>query len=411
MRRLTVFLGTVAFLHAAQFIAGADPPPVPVPPVDPGCAATVPAAPGDVPGADDTPDSLERAHQFATGAGVRVAVIDTGVAPHPRLPRVIPGGDLVVLREHRPDAPPPPDGALDDCDAHGTIVAGILAARPSPDDGIVGVAPGVDLVSIRQTSTRRATETVGAGGSLASLTDAVNLALDQGARVINVSLTSCLSPEAVGKVDTDAFDDALARAEELGVVVVAAAGNAGDRCPPGSVVLPAHRPTVISVSAIDTPHTVADYSVAGPGPLLSAPGRVPVALSPRGPGFVVGVAERSGTGVFEGTSFAAPVVSGTAALLIELHPTDSAAGIRARIAAAVDPATGTVDPATVITHVPADYRGIPHPVSVATPIEPPTGIRERSLSTVTILLVVVGVALIVRYAGARRRRVRGRVDQ
>ncbi|MCK7642339.1 S8 family serine peptidase [Corynebacterium sp. P6145] len=406
MRRILTGSGITVMCACAVIPVCAEPSPGRLP--DPDCAVVVPASPADVPAPDDVPESLAVAHRFATGAGVRVAVIDTGVTPHPRLPPVIPGGDLVVVGERREDEPPLPDGAVDDCDGHGTIVAGILAAHPSPDDGVVGVAPGVELISIRQTSSRRAAKTVGAGGSLASLTDAINLALDGGARVINISLVSCLPPGTADRVDTHDFDAALARAEEHGTVIVAAAGNKDERCPAGSTVLPAHRPTVVSVSSLDTARTIAEYSIDGPGPLLSAPGRVPLALSPDGVGFTVGLAESSGPREFEGTSFSAPVISGTAALLMELHPADSAAGIRARLAGAVDPATGAVDPAEAVTHLPADYRGIPHPVTVTAPVEPPDGVRVRTGVTVTILLCAVGLMLTIRYTARFRLRRTGR---
>ncbi|MCX7541555.1 S8 family serine peptidase [Corynebacterium sp. P5848] len=410
MRWILAGLTTLMGLSTAVAVASAQPstghPP------DPDCAVVIPATRNDVPGAEEVPEPLTMAHRFATGAGIRVAVIDTGVAPHPRLPPVIPGGDLVVARDRRPDDPPLPEGAVDDCDGHGTIVAGILAARPSAEDGVVGVAPGVELISIRQTSRRRAADSVGAGGSLASLTDAINLAVDQSAQVINVSLTSCLPPDVADSVNTTAFDAALSRAEDREVVIVAAAGNADEQCPLGSTVLPAHRPTVVSVSALEDPHTIARYSVPGPGPLLSAPGHVPLALSPRDPGFTVGFADPPGLRAFEGTSFAAPVVSGTVALLMELHPADSAAGIRARLAAAVDPATGAVDPASVVTHVPADYRVAPHPVVIPVPAEASSGVRERSIVTVTTLSCFVGVALTIRSAShSRRRRGRNRERQ
>lgn len=76
------------------------------------------------------------AHQFATGAGVRVAVIDTGVFDHEQL-HVEPVADLVSPAENNP---------LLDCDGHGTIVAGIIGADQS------GVAPNSQILSIRQSS-------------------------------------------------------------------------------------------------------------------------------------------------------------------------------------------------------------------------------------------------------------------
>lgn len=81
------------------------------------------------------------AHKFATGAGVTVAVIDTGVDASPRVPAE-PGGDFVDQAGN----------GLSDCDAHGTLTASIIAGRPAPTDGFVGVAPDARLLSLRQTS-------------------------------------------------------------------------------------------------------------------------------------------------------------------------------------------------------------------------------------------------------------------
>ena len=84
---------------------------------------------------------LAEVHTLATGRGQLVAVIDTGVAPHPRLAgRVVGGGDFLGEGD-----------GLEDCDGHGTAVAGILAAAPGPD-GVVGMAPGARVLAIRQFS-------------------------------------------------------------------------------------------------------------------------------------------------------------------------------------------------------------------------------------------------------------------
>jgi membrane-anchored mycosin MYCP len=64
--------------------------------------------------------NLQEAWQFGRGAGVKVAVIDTGVTPHPRFPHLIPGGDYIVGGDRRSD-----------CDAHGTIVASMIGAAPA----------------------------------------------------------------------------------------------------------------------------------------------------------------------------------------------------------------------------------------------------------------------------------------
>src|SRR6201997_4727920 len=69
--------------------------------------------------------NLSEAWRFGRGAGVKVAVIDTGVTPHPRLPHLVPGGDYVMGGG---------DG-LSDCDAHGTLVASMIGGAPAPSAG------------------------------------------------------------------------------------------------------------------------------------------------------------------------------------------------------------------------------------------------------------------------------------
>lgn len=91
-------------------------------------AGTDPAA---VPGSQAFMNLPRLWESACRGAGVSVALIDTGVWPNPRLPRPRGGGDFIM------------DGGdgLQDCDAHGTTVAAIIASSPSESDGLVGVAP------------------------------------------------------------------------------------------------------------------------------------------------------------------------------------------------------------------------------------------------------------------------------
>lgn len=129
---------------------------------------------------------LADAQRFATGAGITVAVIDTGVNGSPRVPAE-PGGDFVDQAGN----------GMSDCDAHGTLTAAVIAGRPAPTDAFVGVAPDARILSLRQTSdsfqpvgTRtdpndpNATQTA---GSLRSLARAIVHAANLGAQVINIS--------------------------------------------------------------------------------------------------------------------------------------------------------------------------------------------------------------------------------
>ena len=119
----------------------------------------------------------------------------------------------------------------------------------------------------------------------------------------------------------------------------------------GDRVFPADSPTVLSVSAQEDSHELADYSLnSAEGPQLAAQGFVPLALNPA-EGWADGKEGADGTAQFHGTSFAAPVVSGTAALLAQRFPDDSPAALRARLEAAAEPGHGFIDPLTVLTHV------------------------------------------------------------
>ena len=334
-----------------------------------GLLPTVPAAAQDVAcvaplPADQAPATDPGLHRISRGEGVRVAVIDTGVAPHPDLGPVEPIADLVS-----PWAPDP----LFDCDGHGTVVAGVLR----------GVAPGAQILSIRQSSAHYRD----AGGTLETLTQALHHAVDAGSRVINISVVSCLDASVL--LDAAPLHHALQRAEDAGAVVIAAVDNAGGACAPGMVVLPAHAETVLAVAAVDEsdPHALAAYAL--PGGQLAAPGRVPVGLSPTGEGYAAGtLSSQGGQAGFEGTSFAAPVVSGVAALLAERHPHDTAAQLRERLVQAAEPGHGVVDRQAGVAHLTGDYARGERELSVAAPPEERSGAPGRAGLVLAAALVV-----------------------
>ena len=164
--------------------------------------------------------------KLTRGSGQRVAVIDTGVAPHPRLPQLRPGGDYVFTGD-----------GTQDCDGHGTVVAGIIAATADSHhaDDFSGVAPAASLISIRQSSTKfgAAADSATSGfGDVDTMARAVRTAADLGASVINISSVACTRADSA--LDDRALGAALSYAVDTkNVVVVAAAGNAGaGQCPP-----------------------------------------------------------------------------------------------------------------------------------------------------------------------------------
>lgn len=354
----------------------------------PACAVGVPAEPEDLHEQISYTNSFREAHRLASGYGVTVALIDTGVADHPRLGGVIDGGDLLG-QPAREDYP----GALIDCDAHGTIVAGLIAARESWD-GLIGVAPQARILSIRQTSRYSAL------GDLDGVTEAIHRAIDQGADVINASVAACIPPDGP-PYSTVELDSALAHAEEAGTVVVAAVGNVDDTCPQGSLTLPALSPNVITVAAVTPEGRLTDYSIAPRRPAIGAPGLVRAGLSHSDSGLVGGILGPWGFHPFDGTSFAAPVVSGVAALLKERHPQASAQEIRDMIYASVDPATGVISPVAAVSMLPPSAPELePEPehsieqAAQESPVAPERSRLPLGLAALVLFLILtVGAAL------------------
>lgn len=358
-------------IAATALIAAAGPGASPANAQDLECAAPAHIDADRLPEADPELGQLRR---FATGKGARVAVIDTGVAAHPQLRHLVPAGDFVDPQHPNP---------LLDCDSHGTVVAGIIAGSAR------GIAPDAELIAIRQTSAHyraparvEGEEAPGAdpdrptAGSLQTLADAINLALDQRARVINISVVSCFPPAVAGRVDTGPVDAALARAEAQGAVVVAAAGNASESCEPDFTVIPAHSPTVVAVGAREGDYALAEYSIPAPGPQLSAPGRVPAALSSNGAGWSRGTVAGKAVQPYAGTSFAAPAVTGAVALLVERYPSLSPAEVRALLGAAAQHGQGALDPLRIIQQLPPEPAA-EHAVTAAASARPVSAARAR----------------------------------
>ena len=336
----TVLL-TVAPVLTAVPAAAVGPPPIEdrlLPPAGPAASrypteqfAACATAPVVVAGPQRDRPELRTAWVRTRGAGQLVAVIDTGVARHRLLPHLVPGGDYVA------DG----DGTAD-CDGHGTIVAGIIGAAPDPAGGFSGIAPDAAVLAIRQSSIKfRASGHAGGGdgvGDVESLAAAVRAAADQGATVINISSVACLA--VADALDDRALGAALAYAVDTrNVVVVAAAGNVGGQgtCPKqnplptaaggpdwGRVEVVAspswYDDYVLTVGSVDADGAPSDFTLAGPWVDVAAPAEAVISLNPTGEGLVdtmPGYTERQ---PISGTSYAAPVVSGVAALLRAVAP-------------------------------------------------------------------------------------------
>jgi type VII secretion-associated serine protease mycosin len=248
---------------------------------------------------------------LATGAGITVAVIDSGVDDrNPQLAgRVVAGADLLDGG----------DGRLD-CVGHGTEVASIIAARTRSGSGLRGLAPGVSILPIRVTELRdpQAAPTA-RDGSTADLATAIHTAVQRQVDVINLSLSVEQSDPAL--------EAAVAEAIDRGIVVVAAVGNGHDRGDP--TPYPAAYPGVIGVGAINKDGTRWSESQVGSYVDIMAPGSS-----------VVGAVPGRGHALLEGTSFATPFVSATVALMLQYHQGLSPAEVTRRLVATADPSPG-----------------------------------------------------------------------
>ncbi|HZU79163.1 MAG TPA: S8 family serine peptidase, partial [Acidimicrobiales bacterium] len=254
-----------------------------------------------------------------TGAGVNVAVLDTGIDPLPDFAgRLVGGVDLSGG-----------GNPFNDQYGHGTFVAGLVAGNGASSNGkYMGEAPGAGLVAVKVAgstgTTDLATIIAGVGWTVAN-----EAALHIG--VLNMSL----GYQPIASTAVDPLDFAVEQAWRAGIVVVTSAGNAGPFN--GTIVSPGDDPLVITTGALDdmgTPSTADDqmapFSSVGPTspdgwfkPDLVASGRSVISL--RAAGSTVDTtypSARVGTGNFvgSGTSFSAAIMSGAAALLLAAHP-------------------------------------------------------------------------------------------
>jgi membrane-anchored mycosin MYCP len=274
---------------------------------------------------------VTNAWQVSKGAGVKVAIIDSGIdGSHPDLKGVVVGGTDV-------SGAGAPNGqkSIGAKTEHGTLVATMLAGRghttpsasPSPTasatpaapptvppaggpEGITGVAPEAEILAV---STWLGSPNPGGKSDQEQIPDAVRWAVDNGAKVINISLGST-SPDW-----PQSWDAAFLYAEQKDVVIVAAAGNrVGGNVQVGA---PATIPGVLTVAGLDGDGRASvDSSSQGISIGVAAPAENLVGGIPGG-----GYAE------WAGTSGAAPIVSGVAALIRSKWPEMSATQVINRI--------------------------------------------------------------------------------
>ncbi len=319
-------------------------------------------APADVAGGANLPNAWSRtvAGQALSGAGVTVAVVDTGYRPHPDLlANIVQGYDFVSMdtdgsyltandgdgREANAQDPgdwnpterfSPEPCRMANSTWHGTRVAGIIGAV---GNSIIGIAYGATLLPVRVLGR--------CGGYVSDIATGIQWAAGLSipgtpantypAKVINVSIGS------EGACGTT-FQQAITAARNAGSVIVVATGNQGNT----TIDSPANCSGVIAVTAHTRLGDNAEYANIGPGTHISAPGGGAGSESIAGDGGSVYSTSNTGLTVpvsdsyandSNGTSFAAPHVAGVAALLFQIRP--------------------TISPDAVLSYLQANARGYP----------------------------------------------------
>jgi type VII secretion-associated serine protease mycosin len=290
--------------------------------------------------------------RLSRGTGVTVAVLDSGVdGSNPQLAGAVTGGgDLIGA-----------GNGLDDCVGHGTEVASIIAARPVAGIAFQGIAPGASVLAIRVGDRVETTDGPVGEGDVAALVSGIQRAVAARPRpgVINLSIST--------DTDSPALHAAVQAALDADIVVVAAVGNAhrtdgtADPTP-----YPAAYDGVVGVGAISDNSARQTNSQVGSYVGLVAPGDGVLAATR-----VFGHAKVSGT------SFAAPFVAGTAALIRSRFPTLDRREVVRRLLATADPASGN----------PSGYGfGVLNPLRALTEVLPPAAAAAPPATPEPVLL-------------------------
>ena len=326
----------------------------------------------------------DRAWNLTMGAGQVVAVVDSGVSgtAHGLAGAVLTGRDVLSG-----------SGGNSDCLGHGTFVAGLIAARPTPGTGLVGVAPRALVLPVEVVNPVQA-ESNHPVTSSSAVAEGIRYAVNSGATVVDVSpaATPGPSPELTA---------AVAYAQARNVVVVAPVSAATGTNTTNVVSYPAAYPGVIAVSAVDAGGTPVAAGKRGVRVDLAAPGAALISIGPRGPGDISG----------DGAALATAFVAGTAALVRSYYPHLSAAGVVHRLevtadqpgVALPDPQVGygTVDPYTAVTTVlPEESGGLPPNVPPARPLHVPPLRPPDTWPVTAALLICLGVVTGLATGGA-----------
>jgi membrane-anchored mycosin MYCP len=316
----------------------------------------------------------DRIWPVTRGRNIIVAVIDSGVSDtHPALKgQVLKGYDLIT---------PSGDGRCDNV-GHGTLIAGVIAGKQIPGSAFHGIAPAAKILPIRALAS--SDREFGAEHSV-RIADAIRLAVQAKASVINLSLTTAPTPELA---------EAVRFALDSNVVLVAAAGNIEAVKPPQQG-FPAAYEGVIAVGGVDRNGVHVPSSTTGKYLDIAAPGEHIAGPAPQGGGF----AEYP-----EGTSFAAAYVSGVAALVRAYRPELRAEAVARRIIRTVDRTAtgwddrignGVLNPYWAVLSVTAEDEepGPPGQVGLGAPTPDP--LRGVRIVAIWAAVAAVGIAAMV----------------
>jgi filamentous hemagglutinin family protein len=258
---------------------------------------------------------LAEAHLIATGKDVKVAVIDSEIdANHPDLQGAVTGTYDALPSDDQTAHP------------HGTGMAGAIASHRR----LLGVAPGAKLLAVRAFGVN----TGGAQGTSMNIVKGLQWAVDQGAKIINMSFAGPRDP---------ILQQAIKRLTDQGIILIAAAGNAGPKSPP---LFPAADKNVIGVSATDMDDKTYKGANRGPQVAIAAPGVDILVPAPDG-----------GYQLTTGTSVAAAHISGVVALMLERNKELKPSEVRSILAATAknigqprnDVGAGLVDPVQALS--------------------------------------------------------------
>ncbi|GEC06385.1 type VII secretion-associated serine protease [Streptomyces spinoverrucosus] len=311
--------------------------------------------------------NLDELWAQSKGAGVQVAVIDTGVdAKNPQLTKAVDaskGQNFLPPKNTKGEEIERGNASgTTDTVGHGTRVAGIIAARPAEGTGFVGLAPEATIIPIKQNDAE-------GNGTADTLAMSIRHAVDVGADVINISqdTAKAIKPD-------ESLEQAVNYALSREIVVVASAGNDGLG---GNVKItyPASYKGVLAVASSDRNNERAPFSQSGEFVGVAAPGVDMISTVPG-----------NGHCSDNGTSFSAPYVAGVAALLKAKYPKWTAQQIVAQIEQTAERSIpghdrlvgwGVVDPVKALTDVdPAN------PIESPQPEQNLTGARAPSIAPV-----------------------------